>query len=448
MIFERLYKKITKNSSVLLKNATYSLFFKIIGFIISYVAIRISLDFVDNSVYGIWLTISSLISWFYLFDIGVTNGIKNRITSLYDEKKYKEIGDLLGNAYGIVSIVFLIVAIVFGCLSVLINWNKILNVNSSFFSLKAVIVITVIATCLRFILNIIGSVLQAINKSSYFDFLQLIAQIVSILPIFLIAHYRKGSLFEIAFYSSVIPVVVLFFFTLFFYLKREIRIKPDFSKFNFRDSKKLLATSGTFFFLQISVVLLMASDNILIANFFSPNEVTTYNLCYRYFWIIVTINGVILNPYWSLVTIAYKKKDRQWLRKSFFFFTILILAFACIIFAQYQLRNLIFTFWLGNKVVIPSLLSILMGIYMILLCWNGIVTFFLYGVEKIKLLAYTYFGILLFNIPISILFIKYFYLGVAGILYANIICLIFSVLLLTVQVMKIINFSDKGIWSK
>lgn len=51
-----------------------------VNVIISFLLVPIVMDFVSPSQYGIWLTISSMVAWLSLLDVGLGAGMKNRLT--------------------------------------------------------------------------------------------------------------------------------------------------------------------------------------------------------------------------------------------------------------------------------------------------------------------------------------------------------------------------------
>ena len=53
--------------------------------------------------------------------------------------------------------------------------------------------------------------------------------------------------------------------------------------------------------------------NILISNVSGPNEVTSYNIAYKYLGIAMMIYSIILSPLWPAFTDAYTKKDFNWM---------------------------------------------------------------------------------------------------------------------------------------
>src|SRR4051812_28196968 len=63
--------------------------FKGFSMILNYVIIALILNIIDPNEYGVWLTISSVVSWLSFMDFGLANGLKNKLVKLFLHKKYK-----------------------------------------------------------------------------------------------------------------------------------------------------------------------------------------------------------------------------------------------------------------------------------------------------------------------------------------------------------------------
>jgi hypothetical protein len=59
---------------------------------------------------------------------------------------------------------------------------------------------------------------------------------------------------------------------------------PKLSAVDMKSAKSLLGTGSVFFFIQIGAMILFQTDNIIITNTLGPQEVTTFNLAYKYFY--------------------------------------------------------------------------------------------------------------------------------------------------------------------
>ena len=58
-------------SRILRTNIVYSMLLKIVGLTTSLLIVPITIDYLNSEVYGIWLTISSILYWFAFFDVGI-----------------------------------------------------------------------------------------------------------------------------------------------------------------------------------------------------------------------------------------------------------------------------------------------------------------------------------------------------------------------------------------
>jgi O-antigen/teichoic acid export membrane protein len=108
----------------------------------------------------------------------------------------------------------------------------------------------------------------------------------------------------------------------------------------------------------------------------------------------------------------------------------------------------VYKFWIGSDISIPLNLSILMGIYVLILTWDSIFISFINGIGKVKLQLYlaVFAGIVF--IPLGIFFGKNFGLDVSGVLLAICIVLIPGAFLIPLQYRKIIKKTAEGIWNK
>ena len=69
-------------SKMLKSNILYSAILKVIGLITSLLVVTITLNYLNSELYGVWLTITSILYWFSFFDIGLGNGMRNYLTAV------------------------------------------------------------------------------------------------------------------------------------------------------------------------------------------------------------------------------------------------------------------------------------------------------------------------------------------------------------------------------
>lgn len=51
-----------------------------VGIVISLIMVPMTINYVSPTQYGLWLTISSIVTWISYFDFGFAHGFRNRFT--------------------------------------------------------------------------------------------------------------------------------------------------------------------------------------------------------------------------------------------------------------------------------------------------------------------------------------------------------------------------------
>ncbi len=93
-------------------------------------------------------------------------------------------------------------------------------------------------------------------------------------------------------------------------------IPPRISRVKFVYAKDLFNLGLIFFIIQFAAIIQFQTANIIIARNFGTEDVTAYNIVYKYFGILNMIFTIFITPFWSASTEAYQKNDIQWIRNG------------------------------------------------------------------------------------------------------------------------------------
>jgi len=158
-----------------------------------------------------------------------------------------------------------------------------------------------------------------------------------------------------------------------------------------------MSLGAKFFLMQVTAVVLYSTSSFFISQFYGPKEVVVYNLLFKYFQMPVMVYTIILSPLWSSVTKAYVTNDFEWLNKTIKRFNILSVIFIVGIIAMVFLSNFVFKLWIGDKIIVPLRLTLLMATYAIMNIFIAPYSHFINGTGKLKLtMIFSVFGILLY----------------------------------------------------
>lgn len=430
------------------KHITLAFLGKMINILIGFILVPLTINYVSEERYGIWLSLSQIIAWFSFFDIGLGNGLRNKLSASLAKKSFIEAKTFISSAYSILSIVFCGLILLFFCLNPFLNWKSILNtvtVDNS--ELRIVALISFLFFCLNYVVKLIENILLADQKSSLPEFIKLIGNSIVLSTILVLIYTTSGSLIMLSLVIGLSPFLTLLAANVFFFSRQYYDIRPSIKSVNSNYYKELFGLGVKFFIVQISVIIIFSTDNIIISQLFGPKEVIPYSLAYKYFGMITMFFSIITTPFWSAYTEAYVLKDFEWIartNKSLIKIWILFVFFSIILFV---ISPIFYKFWVPS-VQISQRLSFFMMIYVIIVNWGSIFVTFINGVGKIKLqMIIGTIGAIL-NIPLSIFFAKSLGMGSAGVIIASIICIGYGPFIAPIQYLKIINGNPKGIWNK
>ncbi|NJK98268.1 MAG: oligosaccharide flippase family protein [Bacteroidales bacterium] len=302
--------------------------------------------------------------------------------------------------------------------------------------------------CLRFVVEIITTILIADQKPAISAFIKLIAQALSALVIVIQTKVTQGSLLYIGATYSTVPVFVAFVASIYLYRSKYKDFTPRIKHVQLKYAKNLMNIGIKFFVIQIAVVVMFTTDSMIITQLFGPEQVTVYSIAYKYFSVISMTFALITSPLWSAYTEAWVKKDIVWIHNTIkklkkIWFMYLILGICMVVFS-----HLLFRLWVGEKMVIPFKLILFMALYVIVGAYGAIYVNFINGTGKIQLQFYTAFFAAVLNIPLSVFFAKTLHLGPAGVILATLFCISYGPLIGPIQYKKIITGNAKGIWNK
>jgi O-antigen/teichoic acid export membrane protein len=201
-----------------------------------------------------------------------------------------------------------------------------------------------------------------------------------------------------------------------------------------------------FFILQIAAIVIYQTSNIVIANTCSPEDVTIYNIAYKYFGIGTMLFSIIMAPFWSAFTDAFASNEYEWMNRSVTMlrkFAFLSMGFVLLMIL---ISPLAYKLWIGDVVKVRMTVSIAVAFYVITTIWNSLNSLLLNGMGKIKLQLYFSLIGTLANIPLSIYMGRKF--GIEGVVMAIFILNLGSAVYAPIQVSRLLNRSAKGIWNE
>jgi O-antigen/teichoic acid export membrane protein len=429
------------------KAIIYSFLFRGLSIITTLLLVPVAIDYLNSDNYGIWITISSVIAWLAYFDVGLGNGMRNKFAEALAKNDHELAKTYVSTTYALIALIFGLILVIFLIINPFLNWSQILNAPPEIGTQLTKLALIVIALfCFQILFQLISILLTAIQEAEKSAFLGFIGNLLSLVLIYIFSKTTSGNLLLAGFACSFSPVVIYFFSNVWFFNKKFKKYMPSIKHVRIIYAKDLMNLGMKFFVIQASLLIMFQASNLIIAQIFSPADVTKFNIAYRYFNVGIMLWWIILSPIWSAITEAWVKQDFLWIeniiRKLRNLWIILSLGTVLML----VFSNVVFKIWVGNEIEIPFSISVTLALYTITYSLYGIYAQFLNGVGKISLQLYSGMASIILFVPLSILLCRT--TGVSGVVLANVFFNSINILWASRQYRKIIHGKASGIWNK
>ena len=435
-------------SSLLQKNILASFLIKGWSAVIVLLLVPVTLHCLGDYKNGIWLTISSLLLWIDNMDIGLGNGLRNKIAEYMAHNEVQRARQLVSSTFALLSCIIIPVILVLVVLILTCDTYHVFNASPSIVNdLDMVLIVTIILVCTTFVFKLIGNFYMGMQLPAVSNLLIAIGQTLALIGTYIVYWSGSHSLMYIAIVNTAAPLVVYLIAFPYTFLYKYPHLRPSCQLIDFKEAKAVVNTGIQFFIMQISSVILFMTSNILISNLFTPALVTPYQITYRYFSILLVAFTVICMPFWNATTDAYERGDIQWIRNATRKLRMMIIGIIVCMAMMVVLSPWVYSIWIGDSITIDIRMSIVMATYIFILIYSMRYSYFINGIGKLRLQ-------LIFTTTAAIFFIPLAYLTTIWthniIWFMMVMCLINipGLIVNRIQFYKLINGTAKGIWIK
>lgn len=436
-----------ERTELIRKNIFFSFLLKGGSVLIALMLVPLTINYINPVQYGVWLTVSTIVYWFHVMDIGLGNGLKNEVAyslAVGDESKIKS---YVSTTYAALLIIAVLIFLLFYGFSSLFNWNAILNVSGAFgLDVRNVLLLVLGLFCIEFVLSLVNSVLTATQQVFKTSVILFIGQLIGLIVIYVLTLTVPGNLMILVYVLAGAPIVALLAASFYLYNRDLKKFAPSLRAVDFRYARKLLNIGGAFFFIQIGAMVLIHSNNFIISRILGPESVTVYNVAFRLFSVLSMLFAIIIMPYWSAFTDAYAKNDLDWIKASIKKIRLIWLTLCLLGLGIFIYSGQLYKLWINDSVHIPTALSLCMLVYMAVYMWHTLHVYFLNGIGKIRLQLIVVLTSITVGIPL-ILYLGKLY-GLNGVVAGNALIFFVMGLVYTLQFKKIISGTATGIWNR
>lgn len=400
------------------------------------------LSYLGVEKYGVWSTILSILSWVNYFDIGIGNGLKNRLTQSINNNKLKA-KELISTAYAFTALIMIIVVLIFCVISSFLNWDVILGIGNIDEKLTAIINVSIIFVSSNFVLTTYKNVLYAMQEAIKVSILELVVQCGNLLGIMFLKQFSERKLFYVACIYGMSMVMVGLIGNVLAY-KRNKEICPGLKSVNYETGKSLMNLGIKFFIIQICALVLFTTDNLIISYLYGAVNVTPYSVVNTIFNAIVGIHVAFLAPVWTAVVKETSEKNWLYLKELIKKLVMLMVPFGLGTGVLVILFEKIANIWLGYELYYNDGLILFGGFFCILSIWCNTFSYLVNGFELMKVAVIVAVIQAILNIPMSLYLAEGVHMGITGVLGGTVLSMVIAAIILPISVIKYVKQMSKG----
>lgn len=443
------FQKTDGRSKKMYKNTAAMMFIKGASILMSLMSAPIMLHHVNRADYGVLLTLTSIVSWVGMMDVGLGNGLRNRLPEMLVKGDLQEAKKAISSSYATLAIYVGLLISAFLIASPFIDWLNVLNSpKSDAEEINGLAMVVFVAFCLQFLLGLIVSILYAHQMPAMNSLISFGSQVVTFIALIVQVYvFNVSSVFQIGAVNCLIPPSLMLIGTIILFNTKLKEVAPSFRLIDFKSVSGILSLGVKFFILQIITIVLFQANSIIITRVVGPEAVVEYNMAFRYISVLTMFFNIMITPIWSATTDAYVRGDFAWIRKTLNFSRKICLIAIGSGVLMTILSKQVYTLWLGKGAIDISytttgLICLCVSFEMLYKVYGTIIN----GTGKVFAQMVITGIIAICYVPLALLLGEIF--GLSGVLIANSLVFILNYLWSKIQCTKILNNTAYGFWGK
>jgi O-antigen/teichoic acid export membrane protein len=394
---------------------------RVLGAVVGIVSVPLTVGYLGGERYGVWVTIGTALAFLSFIDFGLTNSLTNALGKAFGKDDRESARRHVSGGFLFLSVTAMATLIVAAALIGPLATFLFPKVDRSLLHTELIpaLLIAFAIFALNFPLQVTTRVLTAYQENAVANFWGMARNVANLVAILIVISLH-GGLPWLVLGCSGLGLVINAACTVWVFQFHKPWLRPSFSLVN-RDVVHQLFSSG-WKFLIISAAWMINSqtDNLVIAHYLGPAQVTPYAVTFGLFAIATTLQMLGHQSLWPAFTEAIARKDYEWVRKTFFKTLVgsFLITFAIVAVLVLFGRTII-QVWAGPAAVPSHAVIVWMAAWNLLLSNLYVASCLLSATNHLRVMTIYGTTSAVLNLFLSILFVQKY--GIAGVIAGTVI---------------------------
>lgn len=389
---------------------------RILDLLATIVSIPLAIRYLGGERYGAWVTIASVLAFLSFSDFGLGASLTNALGKT-EAQNARDLGQrYVSSAILALSLIGALVLCFGTLLSPRIASFLFPSLQSQAVRAETVIAVAIALAIfgLNFPLLVTPRILAVYHEMALANVWNMARSVANLVALLVVIWFR-GGLGWLVLGCLGLGWVINLTSTIWLFVFHKPWLRPTLAALDPGFVKNLFSDGWKFFLINAGWVINSQTDNMVIAHYLGPAQVTPYAITFGLFTVATLLQTLAYPSLWPAYTEAFAKGDYDWIRRTirsnfkFSFITSLAVVSVLTIFG-----SLIIRFWAGEVAVPPFSLIVWMAVWRLMLSTLMVGSCLLSATGHLK--GMTVYGSVtaLLNLLLSILLVKVY--GIVGVI--------------------------------
>ncbi len=311
--------KLSENSSAnryrsILRGGGSALISKGVSILAVFLITPLTLTYLGQEQYGLWIMLYSMITWLTLFDLGIANGLMNALSEAYGKGEKILAREYVSVAFYGLTCLSILIGVLYFLLNQWIDWGKMLNVTNTelIHEFNVAATIAVLLFAFMFPLGIAGKIYISHQLGEINNYWGIVSTVAGLLGIF-IAILINGGLSGMVIGLSGCQFLTSLVSSYWVYTQKLPHLSPI-MHFKRKSIRRVFGSGFDYFLAQIAALLLFQSGPIIIARNLGPEQVAAFQIAWMLFYYTAIPQQLVGPNIWAAIGEADAKKDTGWIK--------------------------------------------------------------------------------------------------------------------------------------
>lgn len=367
-------------------SAAASMAAKLVTIATGLISIPLTLHYLGEERYGIWLIISSFTVMLSFADMGLGNGVLNAVSREHGRDDRAAIRMVVSSGYLMLAGVAVVILAGLAIAYPLVAWEKIANVRSPLAVAEAgpAFAVFIGLFALTVPISLVQKVQFGLQESFVASLWQCLGSVLGLILLLVVIQFQAGLPWLVAALVGT-PLIAGLLNNIVFFRTKGKDISPLLGLVSQPIVIATVKTGFLFFILQLVVSFAYGADSIIIAQYAGASEVPQYAVPERMFSLISMVLGMVMTPLWPAYGEAIVRGDHAWvgaaLKKAILAATIISTFYCAILILA---GPTIIHLWVGPQIQAPLLLLLGLALWKIIETTSTAIAVFLNGAEMLR----------------------------------------------------------------